>query len=88
MTKAEKRKFVRSLMNRMRDELLERSDRWPEEWDGHELRALIEEIAMSSNSGQCSSPYGNKCYPGRRPDASDKRRRRAFENECATRNLP
>lgn len=44
MTKAEKRKLVRSLSNGIRDRVLREIDRYPEEWDGHELRLRLAEL--------------------------------------------
>lgn len=41
MTRKEQRAFVRSLTRAVCKHLLATSDRWPEEWDGHELRELI-----------------------------------------------
>ena len=41
MNLKEKRAFVRSLANSVRDAILARADAMPKEWDGHELRQFL-----------------------------------------------
>lgn len=41
MTADEQKQFLINLCDQTRDHLLSRADRWPENWDGHELRELI-----------------------------------------------
>ena len=41
MNLREKRAFVRSLANSVRDAILARADAMPDEWDGHELRQFL-----------------------------------------------
>lgn len=41
MNAAEKKKFIRSLTNSVRDELVAKVKDMPECWDGHELRLLL-----------------------------------------------
>lgn len=84
MNANEKREFIAALCNRIRDELIAKVPKMPEEWDGHELRALLEDAAIGANMGQCASRAGRTIYPYRK---GDKARRKAFENECAVRNL-
>ncbi len=43
MTPEDKREFITSLCNSVRDELLGKVDKMPEEWNGIELRRLIAE---------------------------------------------
>jgi hypothetical protein len=40
MKRSEQRLLLRTFCNQMRDAMLARSDKWPTEWDGHELREL------------------------------------------------
>lgn len=84
MNAKEKREFIKSLCNRIRDDLVAKVPEMPEEWDGHELRALLEDAAIGANLGQCTSKAGRTIYPYRE---YDKKRRKAFENECAVRDL-
>jgi hypothetical protein len=42
-TVAGKRELIRTFLNRVRDELLEKVLDMPEEWDGHELSWLVTE---------------------------------------------
>lgn len=41
MKKTEQRKIVNTLIKEIRADLLDNSDKWPEEWDGHELKELV-----------------------------------------------
>jgi hypothetical protein len=41
MNKAEKKEFIKSLCNSVRDDLLKKVDIMPECWDGLELRLLL-----------------------------------------------
>ena len=41
MTRKEQRRFVTEMMKSLKDSILETSDRWGDDWDGHELRRLI-----------------------------------------------
>jgi hypothetical protein len=47
MNKIEKKEFVSTLMDRLKDEILDKIEDGsiPEEWDGHELRMLIRDKA-------------------------------------------
>jgi len=47
MNKIEKKEFVSTLMNRLKDEILNKIEDGsiPEEWNGHELRMLIRDKA-------------------------------------------
>ena len=40
MTRTEQRELLTSFCNSVRDSMLGGSDKWPEAWDGHELREL------------------------------------------------
>lgn len=74
MDAAGKRKFIRELCNNVRDDLLKRVSDMPEEWDGHELRKLIaDRFAEVVISDQMKT---------------NRRRIRAYRNECLVRNLP
>jgi len=48
MNRERQREILKELLDLIRDELLAQSDKWPEEWDGFELRWLAE--AAVSNS--------------------------------------
>lgn len=50
MTPKEQKAFVRNLMNSIRNTVLSHADKWPEGWDGHELRWLVTE-AVEHNAG-------------------------------------
>lgn len=41
MTLAEKVRFVEELTSHVKQSLIEQAEKWPEEWDGHELRRLV-----------------------------------------------
>lgn len=47
MNQQEKIQFIRDITDNLRDTLLERVDRIPEEWDGIELRELLMDVAES-----------------------------------------
>lgn len=42
MNQQQKKKFIRELCNSVRDELISKVGRMPKEWDGLELRELVE----------------------------------------------
>jgi len=73
MTRAQQRKFLRSLTREVRDHLLARSKDWPPDWDGHELRDLLAAAFERERSPLMRAPRN--------------RRRRDFENARLTRNL-
>jgi hypothetical protein len=41
MTREEQRTLLRNFTQQVTDHLLSQSERWPAEWDGHELRELV-----------------------------------------------
>jgi hypothetical protein len=41
MEKTKKKEFIKNLCNEVRDGLLRNVDKFPEDWDGHELREII-----------------------------------------------
>jgi hypothetical protein len=43
MNKEDKRQFIEDISETMKDALLSKVDRMPEEWDGHELRQLFQD---------------------------------------------
>lgn len=45
LTKEEKIKFIKDILDTMRESLLKKVDKMPEEWDGYELRRLIADYA-------------------------------------------
>lgn len=76
MNRKDKKAFIRDLCNSVRDLALSRVKDMPEDWDGHELRALLADSFAVANLGLCAEgPRG------------DRARRRAFKNECLIRNL-
>lgn len=80
MNKKDQRKFLKGLAREVVADLLSRSSKWPSEWDGHELRALLQDRFAIANMGKCKDDGSE-----REPD--EKVRRRAYQNECITRNL-
>lgn len=64
MTKTEKKKFIKSLCDSIRDDLVKKVERMPDEWDGHELRELIADLAdrerTSSMTGKRKRDYRNE----------------------------
>jgi hypothetical protein len=68
MTLKEKRAFVRSLTNSVRNAILARTDAMPAEWDGHELRQFL------------ADEFAREVY---RPTMTG-RRLRAYRNARAT----
>jgi hypothetical protein len=73
MNAAQKKSFIRDLCNCVKLETIARVKHMPEEWDGHELRALLAKSFEDLNS------------PLLRKD--NRRRRKAFWNEVIVRNL-
>lgn len=71
MTKSEKVKFIRSLVNAVRSEIIGKVPEMPEEWDGIELRQYIADRFSDSVIMGVMSP----------------RRRRDYDNEILVRNL-
>lgn len=67
------KELLSTLMDAMKEKLLQGADDWPEEWDGIELRELIYNAADWERSGYMC----------------DKRRKRAndFHNVWVTKNL-
>lgn len=45
LTKEEKIKFIEDILDTMRESLLKKVDKMPEEWDGYEIRRLIADYA-------------------------------------------
>ena len=71
MTKTEKVKFVRSLVNAIRAEIIGKVPDMPEEWDGHELRQYI------------ADRFSDRVLMG----AMSPRRKKDYENDVLVRNL-
>jgi hypothetical protein len=40
MTRTEQKRLLRTFTRQVTDHLLAQSERWPEDWDGHDLREL------------------------------------------------
>lgn len=76
MTKAQQRKILKAICDNVRDHLLSRSDQWPEEWDGHELRELVAEVHNNERTSLMRGNYG-----------TGRRRRLEARNEILVRNL-
>jgi hypothetical protein len=72
MTKEDQRQLLTTFCDQVRDALLARSDQWPENWDGFELRWLVEEAFK---------------FEARNPHDFSQRRKSAFRNQWATTNL-
>lgn len=71
MNRQQQKDLLTNLCNQTRDALLKRAHEWPEEWDGFELRWLLNKAVMHET----------------RIGTSSERRYRDFENEWITRNL-
>ncbi len=71
MKLADKKKFIRSLCNNIRDELLRKAASMPENWDGIELRQII----------------GEKAAHEMAPRILTGKRKRAYRAEIYQRNL-
>lgn len=76
MTRAEQIRFIRELSKSVADRLCDQAAKFPEEWDGHELRVLLADAHEQS----ARMTMAHKNGPSRR-------RRRAYLNECAVRNI-
>lgn len=83
MNKAKQRAFVRGLAKNVVAGVLKESDRWPEDWDGHELRALLADAFTDANCGLCAKRAG-RVYQ-RSP--MERRRRADYEHEKYARNI-
>jgi hypothetical protein len=74
MTKEKKEALLQELVTRVLDEMLAHSDKWPEEWDGFELRWLAE-TAFSYEA------------PSRTRASGHAKRYKEFKNILNTKNL-
>jgi hypothetical protein len=72
MTRAEQKKFLEIFIDGIKGELIARSDRWPVEWDGHELRELVADAFDSERT---------------RLMKENKKRRREYHNACIVEDL-
>ena len=71
MTKEEKTAFVETLCNDLKGFILSKVDKMPEEWDGVEIRQLMEDaVAQQYNWTKMSS-----------------KRKRDYNNEVVVRNI-
>jgi len=72
MTKKHKKEFIKAVCNQLKDQLLDKLDDVPENWDGIELRRWIGDVYEDNwkNVGSFES------Y-----------RKRAYENELLIKNL-
>jgi hypothetical protein len=86
VTRAEQRKLLRTLCNNMRDHLLAQSDRWPKEWDGHELRALVAREA-DNNLGAVRPDCPKRWCPTPQHARESRRRTKKFTTELVQNNL-
>ena len=74
MTKDEQRQLLDNFIDQVKDRILERSDKWPDDWDGFELRWLAQEAF----NYECSS-LGEK--------TRNRKRYREFRNAVLVNNL-
>ena len=72
MTKKDKKRFIRELIQSVTKEILDKVDKMPEEWDGHELRQFL-----ADNFQDCSNLM-RKDY---------RSRYRAYKNKRLVNNL-
>lgn len=67
MNLPEKDKFVHQIVNDLKNEILMRVDRMPEEWDGHEIRQFVADyytgnyLVSTALSGKRKRDYKNTC---------------------------
>lgn len=73
MTRDQQRELLTNFCDQVRDFLLSRSDQWPEEWDGHELRELAIYAFDNERTALMREPRS--------------KRRRDAHNEIIVRNL-
>jgi hypothetical protein len=66
MTNEEQRELLTNFCDQVRDALLEQSGKWPEHWDGFELRWLVKETFE---------------YEARMPHSGAKKRKKEFLND-------
>lgn len=71
MTEADKVAFIESICNDLKESLLNRVDSMPEEWDGFELRQLLEDMV--------SQKYNWTKMP--------RARKRSYNNAIVVRNI-
>lgn len=71
MNKQTQRKFARRLIGSIQKEILEKSGKWPKEWDGVELRWLIADAFRKVVWSQIGS----------------RSRKMAYNNEVMVRNI-
>lgn len=73
MNKEQKIEFINIAMDRLRESLLSKVDKMPEDWNGHELRWLIRDEA-------------NK-YVWKNMDDKRSKRYKDYENTCIVKNI-
>lgn len=69
MTRREQKRIVRELIAGITKTVLAKADKWPEDWDGHELRCLVRDAAagcvcggvMADTNNQRAKNYRNVC---------------------------
>ena len=71
MDKADKVAFIESICKDLKEALLNRVDSMPEEWDGFELRQLLEDV-VAQKYNWTKMPMARK---------------RSYNNEVVTRNI-
>ena len=62
MNKQEKTQFILDITDNLRDALLERVEKIPEQWDGIELRQLLVDVARSQFNCRQMSPARKRSY--------------------------
>lgn len=76
MNLRQRKAFIRELIASVENEILGNAERFPERWDGHELRRYIADTFDEKTGGLCA-------HGGR----GDPRRRREYENDVIVNNL-
>jgi hypothetical protein len=72
MTNEEQRAILATFIESLKQTLLERAARWPDDWDGHELRELAADAFDRERTRLLSE---------------SRRRRRDYHNACIVDNL-
>lgn len=65
MNAAEKKAFIETICDRVRDEIIEKIPKMPEEWNGFQLRELVGEMFQREKmnmSRRQRRDYHNDCY--------------------------
>ena len=60
MTNEQQKQLVNEFIERVRVTLLDRADRWPKQWDGHELKELVAEAFANERTRLMQEKYSRR----------------------------